>query len=221
MGRWVCLRCFESNDAALMACAKCGLARGAPPQPASAGYAPRTDPGAAAAMPQPTQPTEPGNALLGLLRRFGWIAVVALFAIIGWWFSAGRGESGELTRSGNLSVTDLRVGDCFSLKDPGAETIGEVDAKVCSEPHEFEMMFVGNLPHAELPGEGAMRDWVGANCLPAFDAYVGLAFEDSALDIFQFVPTEDSWDQGDHSIQCAIYDPQESQLTGSLRNAAR
>ena len=71
MNRWVCLRCYESNDDSAPACVKCGLLRGSMP-PAEA-------PGQAAAWSPIASPR--GSMLGGLLRRFAWVGVVAVFAI--------------------------------------------------------------------------------------------------------------------------------------------
>jgi hypothetical protein len=212
MGRWVCLRCYESNDAALVSCAKCGLARGATPDAVEAG--------ATSGFPV-AQPTQAPNVLGGLVRRFGWLAVVAVIAGVGWYFSAGRGEGGEITRSGDLDITELRAGDCFDLQDRQEQVIEEVDAKVCSEPHQFEMMFVGNMPDGGFPADDVMTDYTLANCLPAFETYVGVPYEESRYDLFQFAPTEDGWNNGDHAMQCALFDTVDDELTMSLRGANR
>ena len=34
-------------------------------------------------------------------------------------------------------------------------------------------------------------------------------------------PTEDGWNDGDHSVQCAMHDPNNAELTESLKDAAR
>jgi hypothetical protein len=217
MGRWVCLRCYESNDAALVSCAKCGLARGTTPAAPEPGA---TDPGAAFGFPA-AQPAERPSALWGLLRRFAWVPVLIVVALVGFWFSAGRGEGGAITRSGNMAITDLRAGDCFDLQDREAQEVDQVNAKVCGEPHQFEMMFVGDMPDGAFPSEAAMTDYTLANCLPAFEAYVGLSYEESQYDIFQFAPTEDGWNGGDHAMQCALYHPLDDELTESLRGSAR
>jgi putative regulator of septum formation len=212
MGRWVCLRCYESNDAAVVSCARCGLARGATPD--------STDPTAAEAVPAPSG-TPSRGAFGGLLRRFGWLIVVGVVAIAGIAFSAGRDDNGAINRSGNLAITDLRVGDCFTLRDQQANEVEEVDAKRCGEPHQFEMMFVGDLPAGAYPSDKALTDFTVAKCLPAFEAYVGMAYADSRYDITQFTPTKDGWGAGDHALQCALFDPQSDVLTGSLRSANR
>ena len=59
-------------------------------------------------------------------------------------------------------------------------------------------------------------------CGPAFDTFVGLAYEDSTLDIYQLFPTEDTWEQlDDRLISCLIYDPSNPEVTGTLAGAAR
>jgi Septum formation len=215
MGRWVCLRCYESNDAALVSCAKCGLARGTTPAAPEPGAA---DPGAPFGFPA-AQPTQEPSMLGGLLRRFAWVPIVIVVALVGFWFSAGRDDSGAISRSGTMPIADVRVGDCFDLKDPNEEVIEEVDAKVCSEPHEYEMVFVGDMPSGAYPSEQAMDDFAYTSCLPAFGSYIGLAYERSRYELTYVTPTEDSWNEGDHAVQCAAYDPTNTELTASLRGA--
>jgi putative regulator of septum formation len=210
VGRWVCLRCYESNDAATVSCAKCGLGRGATPDPA--------DPATASSVPTARATRMPGW-LGGLVGRFGWLLVVAVVAIAGYAFSAGRGQSGEITRGGNLAITDLRVGHCFNLRDRQANEVDQVDGKPCAEPHQYEMMFVGDMPAGAFPSDQALTDFTVAHCLPAFEAFVGLAYADSRYDIQQFTPTTDGWDKGDHALQCVVYDPQNDKVSGSLRGA--
>jgi hypothetical protein len=50
---------------------------------------------------------------------------------------------------------------------------------------------------------------------------MGLTYEESRLDVFWYFPLEDGWSAGDCLVQCAVYDPLNSQLVGSLRSAAR
>lgn len=148
-------------------------------------------------------------------------AVVVIGAIGAWYFNAGRSASGEITKSGDLPASELRVGDCFDLKDPTVEDVDDVSAKVCAEEHEFEVHFVGSLPEGDYPGDAAFSTHVDEQCLPAFDAYVGVPYLDSELDVFYFVPSPEAWDAGERSIQCAIYNPLISRLTGSVKGSAR
>jgi hypothetical protein len=214
MDRWVCLRCYESNDADQVTCTRCGLARGASPSQADP-----ADPGAAMAFP--TTPVKKPSLLWGLIRRFGFIAVIAVVAGVGWWFSAGRGDSGEITRSGNMDITELRAGDCFDLQDPNDEVVEEVNAKVCTEAHEYEVVHVVDMPGGAYPTADAMDTFAYDNCVPAFGTYVGVSYQESVYEMTPVTPTEDGWGQGDHTIQCVAYDPNNTELTASVQGANR
>jgi hypothetical protein len=148
------------------------------------------------------------------------IGVVAVATVAGgWFFSAGRGTTGEIDRAGDLSATDLRVGDCIDLKDPDAEEIDDVTARPCTVEHEYEMFFVGSLPAGPYPADDVFMAYLEANCLPGFATYVGKAYEDSALDVSWLTPTQAGWEDGDRSVQCALYSPNQSRLTYSLKGS--
>jgi hypothetical protein len=209
MGRWVCLRCFEASDDSLSACDSCGLPRGAQPGPDEV------------PVPAGGSATNPRGTLVSLLLRFWWILPVVAIGIGGVLFNAQRGDDGQVSRSGDMQVNDLRVGDCYDLKEDGAESVDDVTARPCSEPHEYELMFVGTMPGDAYPADAAFEAWLEANCLPAFGEYVGMDYQSSALDIAWFSPTEEGWDEGDHAVQCAVYDPADGQLTAQLRGSRR
>jgi hypothetical protein len=209
-GRWVCRRCFASNEADAAACAQCGLQRGAEP---GAGD---EQPGAAATPPAPARPM-----WMQLALRFWWVGLIVVVAAAGWYFSARRDETGQISNTGDLQVNELRVGDCFDLKDPEAEEIDDVEGKRCTNPHQYELYYVAEMPDGEYPSEDAITAWIIENCVPEFAAYVGKDYQDSALDFLPVTPTEGAWDDGDHAVQCVAFDPGNAELTESLRNAAR
>src|SRR5262245_59114162 len=155
---------------------------------------------------------------LGLIVIGFFIAAGAIGGLI---FNASRGDSGEITKSGDMAATDLRVGDCFDLKDPSAEEIGDVTALPCATEHEYELFFTGTMPDGPFPNDDGFIEWLQANCSPAFESYVGLAYENSELDIFWLQPTSDAWNEGDRSIQCAVYHPRIHRLTESLKGSAQ
>jgi hypothetical protein len=208
MNRWVCLRCFTSNEDSAGACVECGLLRGS------------DVPAEIQATASPIAQTRSWS-LGGVVRRFGWVAVVAAFGIGGVIFATQRNDDGEITRGGTLAINELRIGDCFDPQDVDAEQADEVNARRCDEKHQFEMMSIASMPDGAYPSDTAFEDFVAAVCLPAFDEYVGLAWEESRLDIFWYFPLEDGWSEGDRLVQCAVYDPLDSELVGSLRSAAR
>lgn len=217
--RWVCKRCFTSVDGSLVSCPNCGLARGSE-VPAGAWTPVGATPGELAAPGTPGAPAAPArrSGWQGLVR-FWWIPVVVIVAASALLFSVRRDDSGAITGAGSLTVSDLRVGDCFNLQDENEELIGEVDAKPCNEPHVYEMYFVGNLPDGEFPAQSTMDQFAADNCLPAFEEFVGLSYQESLLEVFYLTPSEDSWDAGDQSVQCAVHHPALEAVSASYRDS--
>ena len=148
-------------------------------------------------------------------------ALVLVGAVAGLYFNASRSATGEIDKSGDLSVVDLRVGDCFDDKDPSADQIGDVKAVPCTTEHEFEVFYVGAMGDGSYPTDDAFETYVTQNCDPAFGAYIGKAYDDSDLDIFYLTPTDDSWRLGDRTVKCAAYHPNNSRLTRPLRGTQK
>ncbi|HEY7331771.1 MAG TPA: septum formation family protein [Candidatus Limnocylindria bacterium] len=211
MARWVCLRCFASNEEAFAACQSCGLPRGEQPAAEDGPF------------PVAAEETSPGGRWIQRLGRFWWVILVVAVSVGGLIFNAQRDDDGSISRSGNLAISDLRVGDCFDLKGEldEDEAVDEITARPCTEPHEFELMHIGTVASATYPADAAFVTWLDENCLPAFAEYIGRSYSESALDVFWFQPTREGWDAGDHSVQCAVFDPANDELTGALRGAAR
>jgi Septum formation len=187
----------------------------------------------------------------------GWLiagALVLVGAVAGWYFrgvnttttggpnatvtvtqsaDASRSATGESDLSGNphdykLRVVDLRVGDCFDLKDPpvteglyvmGDDEIKDVKAVPCTTEHEFEVFYIGAMGKGSYPTDDAFGTYVTQNCNAAFGAYIGEAYDDSDLIIYWLVPTDDAWRSGDRTVQCAAYQRWGDPLTRSLRGA--
>lgn len=204
----------------------------APPATPATGGSPVPDSGAPAEVPSWMVPNpelagpEAPPARVPIWKRLplGNLLFVALLiggGITTWYFGAGRNEAGQIAKPGDLGAVDLRVGDCYDLKEPQASEIEDVAAKPCTEAHEYELFFVGSLPEGAYPADAVFERYVLDNCDPAFATYVGTAYQDSTLDIYWLIPTPDSWDSGDRSVQCAVYDPKIPRLTTSLKGASR
>ncbi|MBW3665070.1 MAG: septum formation family protein [Actinobacteria bacterium] len=163
-------------------------------------------------------------------RLFLVVAAIAILGVVVTVFFAGgaeRDDEGELVSSGTLQVTDLQVGDCFDSTID--ETVGEtvevqgVDAIPCGEPHRNQVYAIRELPDgadAPFPGDDAAFESSGLLCLETFEDFVGLAYEESVLDISVVYPSADTWGTGDREVVCAVYDPA-GPVTGSLEDAMR
>lgn len=216
--RWVCKRCFADNDETAAACHRCGLIRGAESTDA--------DQTAWAASPQP-EAAQTGDTRGGLVRqllRFWWIPAAAIALAIGYFTTAQRGDDGTLSTAGNVTVTDLRVGDCFNAAEFSDEEteIGDVDGVPCTAPHTFEVFAVADYNGSAYPGsQAAFETAFGEVCVPPFESYVGVPYADSVLWASAITPTEDGWDSGDHEFICHLHEEDTSMITGSQRGANR
>jgi hypothetical protein len=84
----------------------------------------------------------------------------------------------------------------------------------CTQPHEAEVFFAGNVwsQSQAYPGEKAMDDQAHARCVAAFAAYDGM---DYSLSAFTFdVVFDHDWASGDRSLECVAYEPSPSGPSG-------
>jgi hypothetical protein len=120
---------------------------------------------------------------------------------------------------GGDAVDDLEPGDCFD-DQPDLLEITTVELIDCAEPHDLEAFHVGNIgiPGA-YPGLEALEDAAAEICEgPLFEAYVGLPYFDSELFTTWYVPTEESWEQGDYEVICLVFDvAEDAAATGELQ----
>ena len=209
--RWVCKRCFADNNEIDPACQRCGLIRGAEATPADqTTWA--TQGQAAAATAEP-----------GWRRwiRFWWIPALIVALVIGYVTSARRGDDGSLASAGNVSVDELREGDCFNSADD-AEEISDVDGVPCTEAHEYEVFALATYEgDGTYPPDSELEAIFTQVCEPEFEPYVGAPYATSEIYGSMISPSEESWGSGDRSFICLLYDPNDPSLTESLAGAAR
>jgi hypothetical protein len=119
------------------------------------------------------------------------------------------------------SVFDVVVGDCFNA--PEAETISQVELVDCADPHQYEAYHAEDHPAGgdeAFIGDDAMTEYADEVCLGEFEAFVGIPWEESALNYFYLQPTVETWEIGDREILCAVYSDS-GDLTGSAEGSAR
>jgi hypothetical protein len=120
----------------------------------------------------------------------------------------------------------LRVGDCIP-EDIAAGEVLQVPIVDCGEEHAAEAYSSKRLPDGDYPGLDAVKTLAVETCLDRFEAFAGIAFDDSQhLDFGWYYPTEGSWSTGDREVLCLIMriDPATGQTvptTGTLRDYAR
>lgn len=127
-------------------------------------------------------------------------------------------ETGQVTDSANIDVFSLKVGDCKMSSATGE--IQDVDVVPCTESHDEEVYYEFKMDDGEFSEEAvdaATQECVG----DAYTSFVGVAWDDSTLDVYPITPTQRTWDElNDRVIQCVISDPA-GPVEGSLKGAAR
>ena len=205
--RWVCKRCFADNEDTALACAKCGLTRGADVA--------ATDQAQWQQAAGPPVKTDPGWTKW---LKFAWIPVVVVVLAVGYFASARRDSAGNVESGGTLAVTDLQTGDCFDVEE--TTLISDVDAVPCEDPHQYQVYHVQDYASETYPTETEMQAITDDLCLDTFQAFVGIDYYDSALYSRPITPSEDSFAEGDREYMCILYEP-ETALTGSMEGANR
>ena len=134
---------------------------------------------------------------------------------------AQRDEEGHVTEGKEIDIFSLKVGDCLT---EAAVTGGETNTAPvvpCGEAHPFEVYAEFDLDDGDFPGTDAIEAPAMEFCETEFEKFVGVAYNDSTLDYTWFEPTAESWSADDRLVQCIIGDPEDAEITGSLKGAAR
>lgn len=174
--------------------------------------------------PPPAPPVAPPPAKSGRAKKIARVAapVAILLAIGGYQVSkqADRNEDGTVTKKGDVSSTDIHVGDCVMLpkaatSEEGTE-VDELTAVPCGEAHDAEAFAAKKLENASYPGEAKVTGFADRFCGRQFGAFIGKSYNESKLEMSYLYPTKASWAQGDHNVTCMVYKPN-AQTTGSLK----
>ncbi|GAA5153946.1 septum formation family protein [Microbacterium pseudoresistens] len=127
-------------------------------------------------------------------------------------------ESGQVTEGSNIGIFNLKVGDCKMEGDSGL--IEDADVVPCDEPHDEEVYYELTMDDGDYDEDAI--DEASYECVgQAYTDFVGVAYEDSTLEVYPITPTQDTWEQmNDRVIQCIISDPS-GPTTGSLKGSAK
>jgi len=130
-------------------------------------------------------------------------------------------ESGKITEQvDNADVFSLRVGDCLNSAALTAEELTSIPVVPCDLAHDDEVFHSLTLDEAAYPGDDEIARIADVACRSPFREFVGVSFDQSALDFWPMTPTSSSWANGDREVLCIAFDPA-GKVTGSLAGAAR
>lgn len=136
--------------------------------------------------------------------------------------SAPSGSAGASAQESIVSAFDLEVGDCFNADD--VSTVDDVTVLSCDASHVYEVFGLTEYQAddaAAFPGDDALNAAADRACRTAFQAYVGVAYDDSEWSGTFINPSEETWAQGDREILCVLHTADETQVTGSAQGSER
>ena len=128
------------------------------------------------------------------------------------------------TKGRTIHSTELQVGDCFSFNNNNNDSstqVGDVEVVDCSAPHLYEVYNNYQITQSTFPDTSTMESEQRTACYDTFETYVGTSYDRSQYDATTLTPTEASWAQGDHTITCILKTKDGSEITGSLKGAAK
>lgn len=115
----------------------------------------------------------------------------------------------EALADANQGEYQWQAGDCLWLVNPQGVPFSPFGREVvvpCVGLHTHEVIVGDPLPE----GPDAAFDGIDisqrrtARCHEAFESYIGIEVRDSVLDLIQYMPNLDEWNEGDRYVGCVV-----------------
>jgi hypothetical protein len=104
----------------------------------------------------------------------------------------------------------------------GSDDSTSVTVVDCRAEHQAEVMGRTRLQGPKKwPSDDALDDAALGRCERSFEAYVGLTYEDSRLDVQSFTPDSAGWEAGDRTLVCLVVNPEDDTITEALKGSAQ
>jgi Septum formation len=124
------------------------------------------------------------------------------------------------SRPRRVPIDNLHVGDCIDAAQTGSGTVSTMPVVSCAKAHDQEVFVSRNLSPAPWPGDAPLDARTEKLCMTEFEQFIGIAIDESLLDVDYYVPDKESWQTGTHLVLCVVYDPA-GKTVGTLRAARR
>jgi hypothetical protein len=145
--------------------------------------------------------------------------------------SAQRDDDGSISEPGDVSVFDLRIGDCVETGEELEVDVASLRGVPCAQTHTHEVFGVVDLESvasddddrfadgAAYPGEGPLEDEAKRVCVDEFASYVGVDYADSSLFFTYLVPSVRSWQEDDDRDVVCLAMRSGEPMQGSVRGS--
>jgi len=160
-----------------------------------------------------------GMAIAALIISALWILALAALIGVGISENADQNKARD-TGSGDISVTKIRAGDCL-VTLPTEDPIYTVEIAPCAEAHQGEVFATFPIDLDSDAEQDAIDRLAEGGCTTRFEAYVGIDFNDSELDVTYLPPLARSIEI-DNKVACIVTAPGGTKLTtGSVQGSKR
>jgi len=145
-----------------------------------------------------------GMAIAGLVLSVLWLAGIVTAGVISTLNDADRDSSGTITKSGEIDVTELKVGDCFNGLDnvKYGDPIHTLDGVPCSKLHQGEVFAEAPIPGSTYPGQATLQRSGQAPCVAKLKAVAPEHFKAQDIGVVWIYPEKRSWAEGNHHYAC-------------------
>lgn len=111
--------------------------------------------------------------------------------------------------------SDLELGDCIdaNLDSGKVENIKPAD---CEDPHFGQVVGILDVTGGPYPGSDRLTEETASQCKEAAEEFAQIELLASAYDLATLVPSESSWESGDHDVLCVLHHSLGNELEGSL-----
>jgi hypothetical protein len=143
-------------------------------------------------------------------KYVGFAIIIVMGLILSECSSADRDESGQITKSGDVSAFDIQVGDCFKdLPEGDSYAFSSVSAVPCNEAHQWQAYHSGSISLTSYSTEAAAAQAEPVCSNAAEELFINMssikfdAFRNTGLTYIY--PTYKSWtSRGDRSVVCLL-----------------
>ena len=123
------------------------------------------------------------------------------------------------------NVFSIKVGDCSNGPSTNTEEYVEVtdgEFVSCDDPNENEVYAVFELPDSSWKGDDYVFEQAGIGCEARFEAFVGIEYMRSTLDVVIAYPLEKHWkEKDDRRIICSVREESYMKVSGSAKGSRR
>jgi hypothetical protein len=144
-----------------------------------------------------------GQAIAALVIAPVWLVVVLAVLAVSVSGAADRDSSGAVVQSGDISVFDLKKGDCLVSAVPEDVDTRTVEVGPCSERHVAEVFAAFDLTDGPYPGRDQVLRLAEGGCARRYDESAAADGDLPETDLSYFYPARETW-RTDKGVVCMV-----------------